>query len=96
MSIHLTFNHVRQSDSVSDRVNEVMSELVKITDDKFPFHINLTRDNNEDHEVVINCHYHNKDLVSKATHENLYKAINKSAHSMKTQVLRKADKLRND
>jgi ribosome-associated translation inhibitor RaiA len=44
--------------------------------------------------VGINCSYRNKLLASKADHENLYKALSKGIDSMKTQVIRKADKVR--
>ena len=93
MPIHITFNNLKQSDAVSEHVNELMKEIIKITDDRFAFHISLSRENN-DHTVVINCHYRNKPLISKATNENLYRAISKSVDSIKTQVIRKTQKVR--
>ncbi|MBF0276985.1 MAG: HPF/RaiA family ribosome-associated protein [SAR324 cluster bacterium] len=90
MSIHIAFKNIKHSDSVVDHVHEVMKELLNITESKFPFHMNLTKENNEQHHVVINCNYVGKPLSTNSTHENLYKAISKSVDSMKTQVLRKA------
>ncbi|MBF0237261.1 MAG: HPF/RaiA family ribosome-associated protein [SAR324 cluster bacterium] len=93
MSIHLTFTHIKQSEAVEEHITDIMAELLKITDNKFPFHINLTKEN-EEHSVTINCNYKNKPLVSKANHENLYKAIAKSVDTMKIQVIKKTDKLK--
>ena len=92
-SIHITFTHMNQSDSVTEHVNELMSDLIRITDNKYPFHVNLSKED-EVHFVVINCNYNNKPLTSKASHINLYKALSKSVDSMKKQVQRKADRLR--
>ena len=94
MPIHLTFNNIRNSEAVSDRVHRAFEELIKITDDKFPFHVTLNKVDEESYHVGINCSYHNKVLASKADHENLYKALSKGIDSMKTQVIRKADKVR--
>jgi ribosomal subunit interface protein len=94
MPIHLTFNNIRNSEAVSEHVNHAFEELIKITDDKFPFHVTLNKVNEESYQVGINCSYRNKQLSSKANHENLYKALSKGIDSMKTQVIRKAEKVR--
>jgi len=94
MSIHLTFKNIRYSDAVSSHVHEAFEELIKITDNKFPFHVNLNKVARESYHVGINCNYKNKSLFSKADHENLYKALSKGIDSMKTQVIRKAEKVR--
>ena len=94
MPIHLTFNNIRNSDAVNDHVHQAFGELIKITDDKFPFHVNLNKVNDLSYHVGINCSYRNKPLSSKADHENLYKALSKGIDSMKTQVIRKAEKVR--
>jgi len=95
MPVHLTFNNIRNSKAVSEHVNNAFEELIKITDDKFPFHVTLNKIKEESYHVGINCSYHNKALSSKADNENLYKALSKGIHSMKTQVIRKAEKVRN-
>ena len=95
MSIHLTFKNIRHSEAVSTHVHEAFEELIKITDNKFPFHVNLNKVAQESYHVGINCSYKNKSLFSKANHENLYKALSKGIDSMKTQVIRKAEKFRN-
>ncbi|MBF0287296.1 MAG: HPF/RaiA family ribosome-associated protein [SAR324 cluster bacterium] len=92
MTIHITFNNMKHSESVTEHVHEIMKELIKITDNKFPFSMNLTKENDQQHHVVLNCSYMGKDLSSNASHENLYKAIGKTVDSMKTQVLRKSKK----
>lgn len=94
MSIHIAFKNIKHSESVVAHVHEVMHELLKITERKFPFHMHLTKDNNAQHHVVINCHYIGKSLSTNSTHENLYKAIGQSVESMRTQVLRKSKSLR--
>lgn len=94
MPIHLTFNNIRNSDAVNEHVNQAFGELIKITDDKFPFHVTLNKVNDASYRVGINCSYRNKPLSSKADHENLYKALSKGIDSMKTQVIRKAEKVR--
>ena len=94
MSIHLTFNNIRNSKAVSEHVHHVFEELIKITDDKYPFHVNLNKVTEESYHVGINCLYKNKSLSSKADHQNLYKALAKGIDSMKIQVIRKAEKVR--
>ena len=94
MPIHLTFKNIRNSDAVSKHVHHAFEELIKITDDKFPFHVTLNKVAEESYYVGINCSYRNKPLSSKADHENLYKALSKGVDSMKTQVIRKAEKVR--
>ena len=94
MTIHLSFNNIRYSDAVSSHVHEAFEELIKITDNKFPFHVNLNKVAEESYHVGINCSYKHKNLFSKGDHENLYKALSKGIHSMKTQVIRKAEKVR--
>ena len=41
MPIHLTFKNIRNSDAVIKHVHHAFEELIKITDDKFPFHVTL-------------------------------------------------------
>ena len=43
MPVHLTFNNIRNSEAVSEHVNNAFEELIKITDDKFPFHVTLNK-----------------------------------------------------
>ena len=95
MPIHLTFNNIRNSKAVSEHVNHVFQELIKITDDKYPFHVNLNKVAEESYHVGINCSYKSKSLSSKCDHQNLYKALAKGIDSMKIQVIRKAEKVRN-
>ena len=94
MPIHLTFNNIRNSKAVSEHVNHVFQEVIKITDDKYPFHVNLNKVAEESYHVGINCFYKSKPLASKAEHQNLYKALAKGIDSIKIQVKRKADKVR--
>ena len=95
MPIHLTFNNIRNSKAVTKHVNHVFQELIKITDDKYPFHVNLNKVTEESYHVGINCSYKSKHLSSKADHQNLYKALAKGIDSMKIQVIRKSEKVRN-
>ena len=94
MTIHIAFNNMKHSDSVIEHVHEVMKELLKITESKFPFHMSLTKQESDEHHVVLNCTYVGKALSSHSTHENLYKAISKSVDAMKIQILRKSEKMR--
>ena len=94
MSIHLTFKNIRNSRAVTEHVHHVFEELIKITDDKYPFHVNLNKVTEESYNVGINCSYKSKHLYSKANHQNLYKALAKGIDSMKIQVIRKAEKVR--
>ncbi len=94
MPIHLSFNNIRNSKAVSEHVHNVFEELIKITDNKYPFHVNLNKVSEESYHVGINCSYKNKPLSSRADHQNLYKALSKVIDSMKIQVIRKAEKMR--
>ena len=94
MSIHLTFNNIRNSKAVTEHVHNVFEELIKITEDKYPFHVNLNKVTEESYHVGINCSYKSKHLYGKADHQNLYKALAKGIDSIKIQVIRKADKVR--
>ena len=94
MTIHLTFKNIRNSKAVTEHVNHVFQELIKITDDKYPFHVNLKKVSEESYHVGINCSYKNKSLSSRAGHQNLYKALSKGIDSMKIQVIRKAERVR--
>ena len=94
MPIHLSFNNIRNSKAVTEHVHNVFEELIKITDDKYPFHVNLNKVSEEAYHVGINCSYKNKPLSSRAYHHNLYKALSKGIDSMKIQVIRKAEKVR--
>jgi len=89
MSVHIAFKKLKYSESVVEHVHDVMKELLNITESKFPFHMNLIKEQDH-HHVVINCNYMGKSLSTNSAHENLYKAIGKSVASMKTQVLRKS------
>ncbi|MBG56079.1 MAG: hypothetical protein CL935_02980 [Deltaproteobacteria bacterium] len=95
MPIHLSFNNIRNSKAVTEHVHHVFQDLIKITDDKFPFHVNLKKVSEESYHVGINCCYKSKPLASKAKHHNLYKALAKGIDSIKIQVKRKAEKIRN-
>ena len=94
MPIHLSFNNIRNSKAVSEHVQNVFEELIKITDDKYPFHVNLNKVSEESYHVGINCSYKNKPLSIMADHQNLYKALSKGIDSMKIQVIRKAERVR--
>ena len=94
MTIHLTFKNIRNSKAVTEHVNHVFQELIKITDDKYPFHVNLKKITEESYHVGINCCYKSKSLSSKSDHQNLYKALAKGIDSIKIQVIRKAEKVR--
>ena len=94
MPIHLTFNNIRNSQAVSEHVHNVFQELLKITDDKFPFHVNLKKVSDESYHVGINCSYKSKPISSRADHQNLYKALSKGIDSIKIQVIKKAEKIR--
>ena len=94
MAIHVTFNNIRNSKAVTEHVHHVFQELIKITDDKYPFHVKLNKVADKSYHVGINCSYRSKQLSSKADHENLYKALSKGVGSMKSQVIRKAEKAR--
>ena len=95
MPIHLTFNKIRNSKAVTKHVDHVFQELIKITDNKYPFYVNLNKVADESYHVGINCTYKSKPLCSKANNQNLYKALAKGIDSIKTQLIRKAEKARN-
>ena len=95
MPIHLTFKNIRNSKAVTEHVRHVFQELIKITDDKYPFHVKLNKVTEEFYHVGINCSYKSKALASKADHQNLYKALAKGIDSIKIQVIRKAEQVRN-
>ena len=71
MSLHLTFNNMRQSEAVSAHIHNMFEELIKITDNKFPFHVRLNKEGDETYHVGINCNYHSKQLVSNVDDSNL-------------------------
>jgi len=91
MTVHITFNNMKHSDAVSEHVEELFQELTRITDNKFPFHISLSKEN-ETYTVGIKCSFLHKPLSSKSSHDNLYKAISKCVNAMKVQVVRKSEK----
>ena len=95
MPIHLSFKNIRNSKAVNEHVQHVFKELIKITDNKYPFHVNLNKVTDESYHVGINCSYKSKPLSSKSDHQNLYKALSKGIDSIKIQVIRKAEKVRN-
>ena len=82
MPIHLCFNNIRNSKAVSEHVRRGFEELIKITDDKYPFHIKLNKVTGDSYHVGINCSYKSKLLSSKADNENLYKALSIGIDSM--------------
>ena len=51
MPIHLSFNNIRNSKAVTEHVHHVFQELTKITDDKYPFHVNLNKVAEESYNV---------------------------------------------
>ena len=44
MTIHLTFNNIRNSDAVTKHIQEMFEELLKITDNKYRFHVWLNKE----------------------------------------------------
>ncbi len=95
MSVHITFNNIRNSNAVEEHVNEQFKDLLKITDSKYPFHVNMSKDKDRElHEVHIHCSFNHKPLASSAEHENLYKALSKSIDAMRSQVIKRSEKLR--
>ena len=94
MSLHLTFNNMRQSEAVLDHVQHMFNELIKITDNKYPFHVRLNKEDDEKYHVGINCNFQSKQLASNVDDANLYKALGKCIESIKNQVLKKSHKLR--
>ena len=93
MSIHLEFKSVRNSEAVTTHVHELFRELIQITEDRFAFHVSMSK-LNEQHQVHINCTYNQKKLASSAEHVNLYKALSKGVDAMRTQVIRKSERVR--
>ena len=71
MSIHLTFNNIRNSDVVTEHINEMFFELLKITDNKYSFHVKMNKVNRENYHVGINCNFQSKQLVSNVDDSNL-------------------------
>ena len=57
MSIHVSFKNMKHSDAVKEHVHELFDDLLKITDNKYPFHVQLTRQKDESYHVGINCSY---------------------------------------
>ena len=94
MSLHLSFNNMRQSEVVSDYVQKMFDELIKITDNKYPFHVRLNKEGDEKYHVGINCNFQSKQLVSNVDDVNLFKVLEKNIESIKNQVLKKSKKLR--
>ena len=85
---------MRQSEAGLDHVLLMFNELIKITDNKYPFHVRLNKEEDEKYHVGINCNFQSKQLVSNVDDANLYKALGKSIESIKNQVLKKSHKLR--
>jgi len=54
MSIHVSFKNMKHSDAVKEHVHELFDDLLKITDNKYPFHVHLTRQKDESYHVGIN------------------------------------------
>ena len=95
MSVNIKFNHIEQTEQISEMVEGALSDLIKITDDRYRFNVKLSKEQDGYH-VNINCSYHNKPIISKAANENLPKALSESVHAMRTQIIRKSDKIRNN
>ena len=53
MSFHLTFNNMHQSEAVSAHIHDMFEELIKITDNKFPFHVRLNKEGDETYLSLI-------------------------------------------
>ena len=53
MSLHLTFNNMRQSEAVSAHIHDMFEELIKITDNKYPFHVRLNKEGDETYHMGI-------------------------------------------
>ena len=94
MTIHLTFNNIRNSDAVTKHIQEMFEELLKITDNKYRFHVRLNKEHDQHYHVGITCNFLSKHLVTASDSSNLYKAVGRAIESIKTQVLKKAGKLR--
>ena len=94
MSIHVSFKNMKHSDAVKEHVHELFDGLLKITDNKYPFHVHLTRQKDESYHVGINCSYQQKMLASNSDDKNLYKALARGVDSMRTQIIRKSEKLK--
>ena len=94
MSVHLSFKNMRHSEAVKDHVNELFDDLLKITDNKYPFHVDLVQNKDESYHVSIHCSYQQKQVASKADDRNLYKALSKGVEAIRTQIIRKSEKLR--
>lgn len=94
MSIHISFKNMKHSDAVKEHVHELFDDLLRITDNKFPFHVNLSRQKDDSYHVGINCSFHQKQLASNTDDPNLYKALARGVDSLRTQIIRKSDKLK--
>ena len=94
MTIHLTFNNFGNSDAVTEHIQEMFEELLKITDNKYRFHVRLNKEHDQHYHVGITCNFLSKHLVTASDGSNLYKVVGRAIESIKTQVLRKARKLR--
>jgi ribosomal subunit interface protein len=94
MSIQISFKNMRQSEAVKDHVYELFDDLLKITDSKYPFHVDLTQNKDESYHVSLHCSYQHKQVASTAEDRNLYKALSKAVDAIRTQIIRKTEKLR--
>ncbi len=83
---------MKHSDAVKEHVRELFDDLLKITDNKYPFMYDLTRQKDESYHVGINCSYQQKMLASNSDDKNLYKALARGVDSMRTQIIRKSGK----
>ena len=92
MSLHLIFNNMRQSEAVSAHIHDMFEELIKITDNKFPFHVRLNKEGDETYHVGINCNYHSKQLVSNVDDSNSLQSTGKKHRINKTPGLEKIPK----
>lgn len=95
MTLRVSFQNMKNSSAVTDHVNELMHELLLITDNKVPINVQLMK-SGENYESKISCTYLGKSLISKADHTNLYKALSKSVETIKSQMIKKVEKVRGE
>ena len=72
----------------------MFEELLKITDNKYRFNVRLNKEQDQHYHVGITCNFLSKHLITASDGSNLYKAVGRAIESIKTQVLKKARKLR--
>ena len=73
MTIHLTFNNIRNSEAVTKHIQEMFEELLKITENKYLFHVRLNKEHVQHYNVGITCNFLSNHLVAASEGSNLYK-----------------------